>query len=379
LTLALALAASSILPGCVARSADEGMPQAVAVTVAFSDGDYGALIAEFDRPGEPPELRYADGLWAFDGERLLQLSPAPRLDSDAPLYDLTVTEHLTGGRHVLPLGRAHEDLKVRAVAHTAIAMGPSAAPQWLRLSDGRQVALNHEFDMHRAGPGRGFALIQDGNSLSLGLPHRDDSLPLFREIEEVVCATWLTNTHDTAWDATSDHYKVVQLVPASGGPARVDGDLGEWSGDDALAVDTLGSVLSGGGGWDGPRDGSFGVAARLHHGRLTVAVRVRDDDLILGQDRLEFDVGSDVHVLPLRSAGPVDQGNWSGLEAVFTNAVDFGTGVEASFDVGGHAPRRDALPLVVRYLDADSGQEPTVLASAPSLRSLALNTHETFE
>ncbi len=115
------------------------------------------------------------------------------------------------------------------------------------------------------------------------------------------------------------------------------------------------------------------MAARLHHGRLTVAVRVRDDDLLMGKDRLEFDVGSDVHVLPLRPAGPVDRGNWSGLEAVFTNAVDFGTGVEASFDVGGKAPRRDALPLVVRYLDADTDQEPTVLATAPSLRSLALN------
>jgi len=376
LTFVLALAAAGTLPGCVARSADDRMPHAVAVTVAFTDGDYGALIAEFDRPGEPPELRYADGLWAFDGERLLQLTPAPREHGEKPVYDLAVVEHLTGGRHVLPLGRAHENFRVHSVAHTAVALGSQDDPSWIRLSDGGAIQMDHELELKRRGPGRGFSLIVGDGTLDLGLPHRDEDLPLFRDVAEVVCATWLTDVPATAWDATADFYKVVRLVPAVGEPARVDGHLEEWSGDDALAVDTLGSVLSGEDGWSGPRDGSFGVAARLHHGRLTVAVRIRDDEMIQGKDRLEFDVGSDVHVLPLRAAGPVDHGNWSGLEAVFTNAVDFGTGVEASFDVGRTPPRRDALPLVVRYLDADTDQEPTVLASAPSLRSLALNiTH----
>ncbi len=239
MSFTLALAASSILSGCVARSAEDRMPHAVAVTVAFQDGDYGALIAEFDRPGEPPELRYADGLWAFDGERLLQLSPAPR-SGDEPIYDLAVTEHLTGGRHVLVLGRSHEELRVRSVAHTAVALGTSDRPSWIRLSDGNSVRLEHEIDMHRTGPGRGFSLIEDDGDLHLGLPHRDDDLPLFREIREVVSATWLTEVPDTVWDATADFYKVVRLIPAVGEPARVDGDLQEWSRDDALAVDTRG-------------------------------------------------------------------------------------------------------------------------------------------
>ena len=373
MSIALALAASGLLPGCVARSADDRMPHAVAVTVAFTDGDYGALIAEFARPGEPPELRYADGLWAFDGERLLELSPSPRMDGDQPVYDLAVTEHLTGGRNVLPLGERHKDFRVRSVAHTSVAMGTQDHPAWIRLSDGAAVEVDHSLDMDRAGPGRGFSLRHDGTDLFLGLPQRDADLPLFRGVAEVISASWLPEVPDATWEATAAHYKTVRLIPTVGEPARVDGDLREWGGDSALAVESRGAVLSGESGWSGPRDGSFGVAARLHHGRLTVAVRIRDDDLRYGQDRLEFDVGSDVHVLPLRRAGPVDVGNWSGLEAVFTDAVDFGTGVEASFDVGGTAPRRDALPLVVRFLDVDAEGSPTVLATAPSLRSLALN------
>ncbi len=219
----------------------------------------------------------------------------------------------------------------------------------------------------------GFNLVREEDSLLLGLPHRKTNLPLFRDVEEIISANWLSEVHDKAWDATGAHYKAVRLIPAVGEPARVDGNLEEWGADEALAVDSTGNVLNGEEGWNGPRDGSFGVAARLHHGRLTVAVRIRDDQLLLGKDRLEFDVGPDVHVLPLQSAGPVDAGNWSGLEAVFTNAVDFGTGVEASFELKGGPPRRDALPLVVRYLDADPNEASTVLASAPSLRSLALN------
>jgi hypothetical protein len=235
--------------------------------------------------------------------------------------------------------------------------------------------MDHELDLTRAGPGQGFSLTHKDAGLHLGLPQRDTPIPLFREVAQVVSVNWLTEVTSNAWDATTAHYKTVRLIPAVGEPARVDGDLEEWTKDEALAVDTRGSVLSGEEGWLGPRDGSFGVAARLHHGRLTVAVRIRDDNLIFGMDQLEFDVGSDVHTLPIRAAGPVDHGNWSGLEAVFTNTVDFGTGVEASFDVGSKAPRRDALPLVVRYLDADPDEPLTVIASAPSLRSLALNIH----
>jgi hypothetical protein len=349
------------------------MPHAVAVTIRFNNGDYGALIAEFSTPGAPPELRYADGLWAFDGERLLELTPLPRLDGDEPLYDLTVTEHLTGGRHVLVIGKRYEDFRVRSVAHTAVSLGNDSDPNWVRISDGAPIEVDYELDMHRTGPGSGFTLVLESGDMFLGLPHRDNPLPLFRDVAGVVSTNWLSDVQSPNWTATAEHYKVVQLIPARGEPARVDGDLEEWRSDEALAVDTRGSVLAGEADWSGPRDGSFGVAARLHHGRLTVVVRVRDDEILVGVDRLEFEVGSDVHVLPIRHAGPVDQGNWSGLEAVFTNAVDFGTGVEASFDVGGKAPRRDALPLVVRYLDADTGQQTTVLATAPSLRSLALN------
>ena len=374
MSLAVALVATGMLQGCIARSAEDGrMPSALAFTVAFTDGDYGALIAEFSSPSKPPDLRYADGLWAFDGERLLQLHTAPRTEGDVRVYDLAVTEHLTGGRNVLVLGKSHDELRVRGLEHTAVALGSGKTPTWLGLSDGRPTEISHELDFHRDGPGQGFNLVEADGSLSLGLPHRKTELPLFRDVEEVICATWLTEVHDSAWEATGHYYKAVRLIPARGEPARVDGDLEEWGGAEALAVDSAGNVLSGEHGWSGPRDGSFGVAARLHHGRLTVAVRIRDDELLMGQDRLEFDVGPDVHVLPLQGAGPVDAGNWSGLEAVFTNAVDFGTGVEASFELKGGPPRRDALPLVVRYLDADTEEMPTVLASAPSLRSLALN------
>lgn len=154
----------------------------------------------------------------------------------------------------------------------------------------------------------------------------------------------------------------VTVLSAEGGKgATIDGDLAEWSDQEAVAVHDPDQVLSGIEQWDGPSDGSFGVAARLHRGRLLLAVRVRDDQVGPG-DQL-------VLLLPHRSITvPLDDPTEVPELEIASQTVRYGASVELSLQLGNLRPSRMELPLVVRLVDVDDGEEPTLLATAPDAR-----------
>ena len=49
---------------------------------------------------------------------------------------------------------------------------------------------------------------------------------------------------------------------------------------------------------EGPRDASLAVVGRVRGDRIVLGVRVRDSDLVLGQDRIELETVDGVVVLP---------------------------------------------------------------------------------
>ena len=137
-----------------------------------------------------------------------------------------------------------------------------------------------------------------------------------------------------------------------------------WRGAKALPVDSAGYVSSGLEHWEGPRDASLAVVGRVRGDRIVLGVRVRDSDLVLGQDRIELETVDGVVVLPIQESGPCPALDlWS---CAFTERVDFGTGLELGADLALVAE----TGLILRYIDVDGEDQATVLQTAPSLQAL---------
>ncbi len=217
-------------------------------------------------------------------------------------------------------------------------------------------------EVREAGPGEGFRLAQVDDRVELTLPMASEPIVLADGVSELLAAQLLHGSPEPG------PFRRIASLEARQRPARIDGDLDEWDGR-ALAVQTAADVLSGQSSWTGARDASFGVAARMHHERISLGVRIRDDELRLGEDRLELVVpGQGTVAIPLQAAGDCEvPEDW---ECAFVPAVDFGTGLELSFP-DERQDRRQQLDLVVRYVDRDEGQPSTVLATAPSAELVA--------
>ena len=212
------------------------------------------------------------------------------------------------------------------------------------------------------GPGEGFHLEQVEDRVELRLPLSEEPVVLAHDVRSLLAAELLHGVSDPG------PFRRVAPLEAANRPARIDGSLDEWDGR-ALAVQSAADVQSGEASWKGPRDASFGVAARLHHERVSLGVRIRDDELRLGEDRLELVVpGQGTVAIAMQEAGSCEVPE--GWECAFVPSVDFGTGLELSFP-DEREQRSQQLGVVVRYVDQD-GQEPsTVLASAPSAELVA--------
>ena len=157
---------------------------------------------------------------------------------------------------------------------------------------------------------------------------------------------------------------MVSVVLLGTGDAVADGSFDEWRGAKSLPVDGAGYVASGLGQWEGPRDASLAVVGRIRGERIVVGVRVRDEDLRLGEDRIELVTVHGVVRVPIQPAGPCAAlERWS---CAFTEQVGFGTGLELGADLASVVE----TGLILRYVDVDGTDEATVLQTAPSIQSL---------
>jgi hypothetical protein len=205
----------------------------------------------------------------------------------------------------------------------------------------------------------------------LNLPHRRRAVPIFGSGATLISVAWLDQLPEPVQGEVTERYRALERIRISPESSRVDGDLNDWSNDEALPVDSASNILTGAEHWSGPRDASFGVAAHLHRGRLEVGVRIRDDDVLVGRDKIEIETEHGVWTVPLKDRGVYTLSN--GAEVAFTEQSGFGVGMEFGVPMGEHVPSIDRLPVIVRYLDVDALEaieDASVISTAPSMAVL---------
>jgi len=344
------------------------LPEWVAATVRFKDGGHGSAMVTLGDPRTPPELRYAPGLTVFDGQRLL------KVESSSSAGDIGVQDLVDADRATAWLGVMDASAAVRSVHNGQLQVELGDELAWFDAKTGKRGSPPQDvLETHHFGPGQGFELVtREDDVVTLRLPMADKGLPLFHDVDAVVALSWITpnDASSKALKAADQLYKAVMPVYPVGEHALADGDLSEWSKARALAVDDAPCVLTGHEDWGGARDGSFGVAARVSEGRLVLALRIRDDVLVYGEDAVEVELDGRTWLVPMQAAGAIE--GIEGLNGAFTNAVDFGTGLELSLPLPPRPDEHTPLPLVVRYIDEDPDEMPTTLATAPSMRALAV-------
>ena len=218
-------------------------------------------------------------------------------------------------------------------------------------------------ETHAAGPGQGFTVERVDDAVQLALPKRDEPVVLVDGVAEVLEVGILRQVDA---DATNEAFHSVHALHAAPRAARIDGDLSEWDGK-AAALDSFSESHAGAAAWEGPRDASRAVATRVHHRRISMGLRIRDEELRYGEDRVEVLVGSERVAIPVGEAGTCEVPE--GWECSFVEAVEFGTGLELSMPDERDPPGEHVLPAVVRYVDVDA-DGVTELSSAPSLEAV---------
>jgi hypothetical protein len=232
---------------------------------------------------------------------------------------------------------------------------------------------NPEGGLHLSipGAGRGFSIDYTETGVMLNLPHRRRAVPIFGSGATLISVAWLDQLPEPVQGEVTERYRALERIRISPESSRVDGDLNDWSNDEALPVDSASNILTGAEHWSGPRDASFGVAAHLHRGRLEVGVRIRDDDVLVGRDKIEIETEHGVWTVPLKDRGVYTLSN--GAEVAFTEQSGFGVGMEFGVPMGEHVPSIDRLPVIVRYLDVDALEaieDASVISTAPSMAVL---------
>jgi hypothetical protein len=357
------------------------LPGLVNIVVQLESREYVSLLVKLEAPRRRPAVRVAPGLVAYDGSRILEVSTWPRLDPNGELMrELQVHDVLRDRRVVVtvaPGGDLDDHLDVvnlgdRKALLRLQRVGGHQTWSALDLVTGELTAAESTAptaDFARLGPDRGFSVRLEEQRLVLGLPHAEGGgdLALLDRTDHIVAVHWIAG-ETVPWerlDPLQARFKSAGSVVARAQGCKIDGDLREWSGDEALAVEGLGHLQQGGYRWQGVRDASFALAARLSPEVLCLAVRIRDDHLLEGQDLLVIDTGQARFELPM-PAGP-ERMVREGLQIAFTDRAPFGAGAEMSLDPSAWTVTEGSVPLRVLYQDVDPGEEPTLLASAPDI------------
>lgn len=226
-------------------------------------------------------------------------------------------------------------------------------------------ALGPEESTYHTGPGEGFHLRRSGERLELLRPRGDEAhwMPVLKGVERLREVRWINTARLSREDMRTLDTRLKEVIPldVAVGDAVVDGDLDEWVGAAASPVERPSQVLAGMPDWSGPRDASFGVAGRASSAGLVLALRVRDDAHVLGQDRLELLSAGGVIRLPLPEHAQRVEGD--GWVAAFSEPDWLGQSLELwQPDTAATIGR----PPVVQFVDVDPGEGEVRLGSAAS-------------
>lgn len=348
------------------------LPDQLLAVVRLDRGGYVSLMVSLPRPGEQPTIRMTPGIvaagpgWA-SAVHISDLGPdaSRQLEYRRLTGEPLVSMPLSGTPDVMSIDK--DGLYVGVGEHRwrlDAARGVVEPATEVAWPGGRQ---------RWRGPREGFSIRLIDEQIELHLPRSQGvGIPLLYGVEAVLGSWWLTNDEIPVWqgERLNAIFKEVGGLAVEPGSAVADGDMREWRGERALAVDSRSQVITGDDYWSGSRDGSFGVAARVAAGSTWLAIRIRDDDLLRGRDRLELTLGdrSIEIITPPQEQHTVVGAGWS---AHFTDERMQGVGLEVHLETPDLTEAR-VLPLVVRYIDHDSEQGSTTLGTSawPSLVEL---------
>ncbi|MDG1480988.1 MAG: hypothetical protein P8R54_15465 [Myxococcota bacterium] len=340
------------------------LPDQLLAVARLERGGYVSLMVSLPRPGEQPTIRMTPGIvaagpgWA-SAVHISELGPetSRQIEYRRLTGEPLVSMPLLGTPSIMSIDK--DGLHVGVGEHRwwldAVrgVVEPATEAAW---PGGRQ---------NWRGPREGFSIRLTDEQIELHLPRSQGvGIPLLYGVEAVLGSWWLTNDEIPAWQGEHLNaiFKEVGGLAVEPGSAVADGDMREWRGDRALAVDSRSQIITGEDYWSGPRDGSFGIASRVAEGTTWLAIRIRDDDLQRGSDRLELMLGerSIEITIPLQDEHTVVGSGWS---AHFTEERMQGVGLEVHLETPGLTEAR-VLPLVVRYIDHDSEQGSTTLGTS---------------
>ncbi len=334
------------------------LPSELSVLAEQRDGTPLSLLLGLRRNSRDQlDVRVAEGAQVYDGRRVWSVEVG-----DA---GFSVADRVSGERVRFDAGAAP---RLLAVYQRSVWFDTAVGVRVCGMKAGRcGPGTLPGLPLTYPGPGKGFHLALENGTLRLFLPQEVSTLgvPLATGIARLLGVYWVrggTGEADTVVHRTFRGRARVHALARSVAP---DGDLADWPGAAPLVVDAPWQLQSGADGWDGPRDGSFSVAATWTADRLCVAGRVRDD-APGPDDTLTVRVDDVAVALPLlgEASAPAP---WTAV----LRPTWRGGSYEACLPTSA-ARASDELPFAVVFTDADPGEATTVLASAPERDGLPL-------
>lgn len=339
--LSLALAGCGELP----HPKTNLLPAQVSLLVETIDGEPLSILLGLRRNGrDQMDVRLSSGWRVYDGRHVFEILPAT--DGRTPIRELVhdTRADIPVDAPLVAVERGHAvfgegDAAIRCALETRLckpALGPPDVP------------LTHP------GPAPGFRIALSGGKLRIGLPLSHEPRLVHEGVKRIVGVQWVRGEDDDAQEVLNRTFRGQATVRAAPRPATLDGALDDWAHARPTVVGAPWQLQSGARGWDGPRDGSFGIAASWTDTQACFAGRVRDDRLTAG-DQLAIHLGGDSVVVPLLGPAPPEARLWDAW---------LGVGFEVCLPLEGR-PVRSEMPFAATLVDSDDDLPPTVLATAP--------------
>lgn len=341
LPLVLALAGCGELP----HPKTNLLPAQVSLLVETTDGEPLSILLGLRRNGrDQMDVRLSPGWRVYDGHHVFEILPAA--DGRTPVRELVdeTRADLPVAAPLVAVERGHAvfgegDAAVRCELETRLCAAAAGPPD---------VPLTHP------GPAPGFRIALSGGKLRIGLPLSLEQRLVYEGVSRIVGVQWVRGESDEAQAVLNRTFRGQATVRAVPRAATLDGAVDDWTHARPTVVAAPWQLQSGARAWDGPRDGSFGIAAAWTDAQACFAGRVRDDVLTAG-DALEIHLGEDSVVVPLLGPPPPEARLWDAW---------LGVGFEVCLPLEGR-PVRSEMPFAATLTDSDDDLPPTVLATAP--------------
>lgn len=323
------------------------LPSEVSVLAETASGEPVSLLVSLERNARDlVDIRAAEGAQVYDGRRVWAIER----DEDGAI---AAEDRVTGERHVFAAG---PDPRVLQVAARTVFVAGDHGTLACSMKDGRcGLSEVPELRSSHPGPGDGFRVALEGGTLRLYLPrHEPGGLELATGIRRVLGVYWVRDATGEADRVVNRTFRGRARVHATARRVVPDGELEDWVGAAPVVVEAPWELQAGAQAWKGPTDASFSVAATWTGDQVCLAGRVRDDQLVEG-DELRVRVESVERLARLDL--PADGDLWVRPEWL---GASWETCVPTS-----RLPSRGHLDFVVAQTDVDPGGPTTVISSAP--------------